>query len=153
MPTIELISLDCPDVPSLPRYRTFAYRADTELVSDRSLFQPNFDALRGVMVHLANKELEHSRSLWFAGNIMDWPCDDALLFTSETRDDVMDFMRHLIAASPQKRLAFSTDYQFGGPRRECGEISLSQFFQLHDQHALRYNCLWYVRADEGPSLS
>ncbi len=153
MPTIELVSINCPEVPALPRYRTFAYRADRSLVSDRGLFQPEFSSLHGVMVHLANKELEHSRARWFAGTLVDWPCDDAFIFRSEIRDDVMDLMHRLLQASPRQRLAFATDYQFGGERQECGEITLSQFFQLHDRHALRYNCLWYIRGDQEHGLS
>lgn len=102
------------------------------------------------MVHLANKELEGSKNGWYAGTVVDWPCDDAMLFRSETRDDVMDLMQRLLEASPQGRLAFATEYQFGGEKKECGEISLSEFFRLHDRHALRYNCLWYVRSD-GPN--
>ena len=147
MPTIELISIDCPEAPPLPRYPSFACRADAALVSRRGLFQPVFDSMHGVMVQLANKELENAKSCWYAGTVMDWPCDDALIFRSETRDDVMDLMRLLLQASPQHRLAFATEYQFGGEKRECGEISLSEFFNLHDRHALRYNTLWYVRPD------
>jgi hypothetical protein len=147
VPTIELISIDCPEAPALPRYPTFACRADSALVSRRGLFQPTFDELNGVMVNLANKELEGANSAPYAGTVMDWPCDDALLFRSETRDDVMDLMQRLLEASPKHRLAFATEYQFGGEKRECGEVSLSEFFQLHDRHALRYNCLWYVHSD------
>lgn len=99
------------------------------------------------MVNLANKELEGAKGAPYAGTVMDWPCDDALLFRSETRDDVMDLMQRLLEASPRHCLAFAAEYQFGGERRECGEVSLSEFFQLHDSHALRYNCLWYVRSD------
>lgn len=147
MPAIELISIDCPEAPPLPRYPSFACRAASDLVSRRGLFQPVFDNMHGVMVNLANKELEGSKSTCYAGTVMDWPCDDALLFRSETRDDVRDLMQRLLDASPQHRVAFAAEYQFGGEKCECGEISLSEFFQLHDRHALRYNCLWYVRSD------
>ncbi|HSI63634.1 MAG TPA: hypothetical protein VLE43_10965 [Candidatus Saccharimonadia bacterium] len=147
MPTIELISIDCPEAPALPRYPSFACRTDPVLISRRGLFQPVFDSLNGVMVNVANKELEAVSNVSYAGTVVDWPCDDALLFRSESRDDVMDLMQRLLKASPQHRLAFATEYQFGGEQKECGEISISEFFNLHDRHALRYNTLWYVRSD------
>ncbi len=56
-------------------------------------------------------------------------------------------MQRLIAASPQRRITFSTDYQFGGDRQECDEVTLAEIFRLHDGPALRYNRFWYVRSD------
>lgn len=148
MPTIELISIGCRKVPALPKYPSFAYIADTDLVTHRGLFQNLFDSLTGAIVHLANKGFEGNEDGgWFAGLIMDWGDDGALIFLPETRRDVADLMERLIAASPQRRITFSTDYQFGGDRKECGEVSLSEFFRLHDQRALRYNTFWYVHPD------
>ncbi len=148
MPTIELISIGCLKVPELPKYPSFAYIADTELVTHRSIFQNVFDSLTGVIVHLANKSFEGADGgYWFAGTIMDWKDDDALVFLPETRRDVADLMQQLIAASPERRITFSTDYQFGGDRQECGAVTLAEFFRLHDEHALRYNRLWYVEPD------
>jgi hypothetical protein len=173
MPTIELVSIGCLKVPDLPAYSSFAYKVDTKLRSHRVLFQEVFDSLTGVIVHLANKELEGDPDFCFAGMIMDWShmeasCDEALLFLPQTRQDVADLMQRLIAASPQHRITFSTDIQWEllppppQPRRttsaggveweegegqECGEVTLSEFFRLHDAHALRYNCLWFVRPD------
>jgi hypothetical protein len=148
MPTVELISIGCPKVPELPKYSSFAYIAETELVTHRSLFQNVFDSLTGVIVHLANKEFEGEEDGgWFAGMIMDWDDSDALVFLPDSRRDVADLMQRLIAVSPERRITFSTDYQFGGDRQECGEITFSEFFRLHDEHALRYNRFWYVRPD------
>jgi hypothetical protein len=178
MPTIELISIGCLQAPDLPQYSSFAYIADTKLVSHRALFQKVFDALTGVIVHLANKELEGDTTFWFAGKIMDWShmdsChDEALLFLPHTRRDVANLMQRLIAASPQRRITFSTDIQWEllppspqrrlitiapglqrevGDGQECGEVAFSEFFRLHDAHALKYNCLWYVRPDANGAL-
>jgi hypothetical protein len=148
VPTIELISIGCPTVPVLPRYDSFAYIAEAELRSHRGLFQPVFDTLRGVIVHLANKSMEgHEDGCWFAGMIMDWDDDEALVFLPDTLLDVRDLMLRLLAVSPQQRIIFSTDYQFGSERQECGEITLSRLFELHGSKALRYNQLWYVTKD------
>lgn len=148
MPTIELISVGCPNIPELPRYDSFAYIAEAELRSHRNLFQGVFDSLTGVIVHLANKHMEgHEDECWFAGMIMDWHEDETLLFLPDTLLDVWDLMKHLLEASPQNRITFSTDYQFGSERREYGEISLSQFFDLHARHELRYNHMWHIKPD------
>ena len=149
MPTIEMISIGCKQPPDLPRYDSFAYYAEPKLQSHRGLFQSVFDSLSGIIVHLANKDMEgHEDGCWFAGKIMDWQRDDnALIFLPDTLLDVRDLMQRLIAASPQRHITFSTDYQFGGRRRECGEITFSQFFDLHARRKVRYNRFWYVTPD------
>ena len=150
MPTIELISIGCPQVPDLPRYDSFAYIAEMKLQSHRELFQPVFDSLSGMIVHLANKQYEgHEEGCWFAGMIMDWKGDDdALIFLPDTLLNVRDLMKRLFAASPHHRITFSTDYQFGGDRQECGEVTFSAFFDLHARRSLRYNSLWILRPDD-----
>lgn len=151
MPTLELISIDCPEIPVLPAYPTFAYRMEKELRSHRSLFQPAFDELSGVIVHLANKELEGTNSRWFAGMLMDWYSTNALVFQTEVRDDVADLMQRLLDASPVGQVTFSSDYQFGGCGQETREVSLRDFFRLHDRHALRYNTLYQVHEELVPA--
>lgn len=135
-------------MPDLPKYSSFAYIAETKLVSHRSLFQNVFDSLTGVIVHLANKSLEGDKDGgWFAGMIMDWTDDDSLIFLPETRRDIAELMQRLIDASPEQQITFSTDYQFGGDRQECGKLTLKEFFGLHDEHALRYNRLWHLKSN------
>ncbi|HEX2948597.1 MAG TPA: hypothetical protein VHV83_03360 [Armatimonadota bacterium] len=152
MPTIELVAIDCRAIPDLPSYQSFAYRVDTQLESDRALFQPVFEALNGIMIHLANKDFEgDDNGPWFAGAIMDWTqtgshCKQVLIFLPETRDEIIDLMQRLLCASPQHRITFSTDYQFGGERRICSEITLADFVNLHDQRSLRYNELYFIRS-------
>jgi len=148
VPTIELISSGCPTIPDLPRYDSFAYIAEIKLVSHRSLFQSVFDSLRGVIVHLANKQYESEpEGCWFAGMIMEWKDDDALMFLPDSLLDVRDLMKRLLKVSPENRIVFSTDYQFGGNRRERGEISFAKFFDLHTRRQLRYNSLYFIQAD------
>jgi len=121
---------------------------ESVLVSHRDLFQSVFEKLSGVIVHLGNKELEEENyAFWFAGMLMDWQHDEALVFLPEPRQEVADLMRRLISLSPQKRIIFASDYQFGGARHEYGEVCLSEFLRLHDQGELRYNCLWYISAE------
>lgn len=152
MPTIELVSIGCPEVPNLPQYPSFAYKAETTLRSHRDRFQNVFDTLSGVIVHLADKDLEHANIGWFAGMLMVWDEDRAdeleLLFRQDTFPDIQDLMIRLMRSSPQHRITFSSDVQgdeYG--HCQCGEVTLSEFLRLHDKRALRYNCLWYIRSD------
>ena len=78
---------------------------------------------------------------------MEWTEDDALVFRPETRRDIANLMQYLLAASPEQKITFSTDYQFGGERQECGEVTLDEFFRLHDSHALRYNRIWHLKSN------
>ena len=194
MPTIEIVSIDCSAIPDLPCYRSFAYRAETQLVSHRALFQPIFDKLNGIIVHLENKEMEGEHGMWFAGGIMDWmqnsedeereltataksivrvvqegatelekilavkqyllirsiipeECETVLRFLPETLVDIIDLMQRLLCASSQHRITFSTDYQFGGESRICGEITLAEFVKIHDQRTIWYNELYFIRSE------
>jgi hypothetical protein len=107
-----------------------------------------FDSLSGIIIHLGNKELEEKKSgFWFAGSLMDWNYGEALVFLPNSRQEVADLMLKLIMLSPQKRITFSSDYQFGSSRQECGGVTLSQFLKLHDQKRLRYNSIWYICSD------
>lgn len=58
MPTIEIVSLECPTIPELPLFSNFAFIAETNLRSHRGLFQPALDSSKGVIIHLGNKKFE-----------------------------------------------------------------------------------------------
>ncbi len=145
MPTVELISVDCSEVPKLPVYSSFAHRAETRLISHRALFQPVFDLFTGVIVHLGNKDQENEANGFFAGRLMNWETDNVVEFAPEPRREVFDLMTVLMRASPEQHITFSTDYQLGGEMAEGGEVSLPKFFDLHDAGRIRYNTLWHVR--------
>lgn len=148
MPTIELISVGCREVPQLPCYNSFAYKAETKLITHRSLFQGIFDTLDGIIVHLANKDCEGEKYYgWFAGDIMHWEeSNSPLVFLPDALADIRNLMIRLLAASPSGTLIFSTDYQFGGDRTIAGEIGFDDFFRLHGKKALRYNTLYYLKS-------
>lgn len=156
MPTIELASIGCTQPPDLPYYDSFTYSVETRLFSHRELFQPVFNDLNGVIVHLANKERESTQAgLWFAADLINWngahldaeEDTKPLIFLPDALLDVRDLMRRLLTASPQKHITFSSDYQFGGEERENEEISFSRFFKLHASQELYFNHLWHVVPD------
>ena len=132
MPTIELVSLSCSRVPKIPRYRSFGWLADAKLDSHRTLFQSLFDEQRGVIFHLGNKEQEQNpNGYWFAGMVMDWEKAKTVFFPQDAFDEFQDLLSRLLRASPEKRVIFSTDYQFGGRRAVFGEIRLKTFLTMH----------------------
>jgi len=147
LPTIEIVSVKAPSETKLPQYNSFAYMADSTIESHRGLFQHKFDDLKGVMVHLANKELgEENDGDWFAGKLMDWNRDDdPLFFETQVIPDVFDLMHRLLNASPVATLTFSSDYQFGPPSvEEDSPLSMDRFWQLHDADKLRYNAFYRI---------
>lgn len=148
MPTIELVSIDCSTAPKLPKYSSFAYILESKLESHRGLFQSVFDSLSGIIIHLGNKDLEEEKDdFWFAGKLMDWKYDENLVFLPNSFKEVADLMQKLIILSPQKHILFSSDYQFGGEKKQYDEVALSQFFKLHDQKKLHYNSIYFIYSD------
>jgi len=148
MPTIELISIGCKKVPDLPNYSSFAFIAETGVQSHRGLFQSSFDLFDGVIVHLANKAFEGTDGCWFAGHLVDFGSHGTTLgFRPEVIPDLRHLMLKLLAASAGGWITFSTDYQFGGRRRERSKVGLSQFFKLHDGGMLRFNELWFIHGE------
>ena len=124
------------------------------LSADRAggLFQTLFNEQHGVIFHLGNKEQEKDpEGYWFAGGVMDWTEARTVFFPREARSEFQDLLIRLLRASPEGRVLFSTDYQFGGKRRVFGEICLSSFLAMHDERKLKYNVLYYIRKDACPT--
>ena len=176
MPTIEILSLGCETVPDLPTFSSFTFIAESDLQSHRALFQPVFDTVSGVIVHLGNKELEKDLKagkvgFWFCGDLIDWseegiklPIIDPALgeeqWWGEDQDyafrflrDVVPEMRELFSTllqqSPVGQIFFSTDYQFGPAKAmQRSNYTISQLFEEHERWGLRWNCLYQIM-DEG----
>jgi hypothetical protein len=148
MPTVEIVSLGCIRIPKIPRYQTFGWRAEKVLKSHRNLFQSLFDEQKGVIFHLGNKDMEKSpEGCWFAGKVMDWTEGKTVFFPRKTFTEFKDLLTRLIESSPEKRIIFATDYQFGGKRSIWGELRVSTFLKLHKARKIKYNTLIYIRKD------
>ncbi|MEO1131456.1 MAG: hypothetical protein AAFX40_01985 [Cyanobacteria bacterium J06639_1] len=147
MPTIEMISIGASWPLQLPSYSGFAYQSEREIVSHRSLFQSILDELEGVIVHLANKNLEKHRGFWFTGRLMDWEQEDNVMrFKQDVLPQVVSLMHQLIQYSPTSDLIFLTDYQFGGQRQVIESLmSASEFLRLHDENQLNFNTLYRIQ--------
>lgn len=147
MPTIEIISIGCQKVPTLPRFRGFAYQTEDKLVSHRGLFQSILDKSNGVIVHLANKSFEGTDGFWFAGDLINWDSNDALQFRKQQSRDVRRLMETLLASSPTGEIIFLTDYQFGPSRKKVERklLTLDRFWKMHDAGTIRFNALYRIK--------
>jgi hypothetical protein len=162
-------------MPDIPTFSTFAYEAETELVSHRGLFQSVFGGTSGVIVHLGDKDLQKyldrgEWSCWFAGDLIAWsekrivlPGIDMALgddqwwgegqmslfrFKPEVVPDVRQLLEILLRASPAGRAMFSTDIQFGPAEgRECEGYSIERLFREHETVGLAWNCLYHINRE------
>jgi len=147
MPTIEIIAVDCPKVPSLPRFRGFAYIAEDKLCSHRALFQDILDKHTGVIVHLANKDFEGTDGCWFAGALMNWDHARVLRFLKQPARDARRLLKLMLMASPTGEVLFLSDYQFGPSRKKMERkvLTLDGFWTMHDAGGIKYNALYRIK--------
>jgi hypothetical protein len=161
MPTIELISVGCCEIPELPDFESFTLEAESVLQSHRGLFQANFDKVSGVIVHIANKDVE-GNFCGFAGNLIDcekdhvlaipeddtWSGEDQLFefrFKPSIVDDLKTLIGILIESSPCKEVWFSTDIQFGPSETSEENTTLERFLRQIESSALFWHRLYIIR--------
>jgi hypothetical protein len=129
----------------------FAVASDAALVSHRrpSLFQEDFDRLQGCLYHLGNPALKNpdAPGCFFAWDLLSPECraqeaEVFLQFAGDYTAGVRRLLEALLRSSPQRRLIFTSDHQFGPPTpARLAEVSLEAFWALHDARTLRMNAL------------
>lgn len=136
----------------------FRVDAESKLLSQRTpspLFQADFDALDGCIYPL----IKQSRGACTAGDLLDawWK---ELRFKPEYVPHVQGILSDLLAASPEGRVLFTSDYQYGqDPRRYKRPLSLANFWALHTEGRLWANALYPLVRDRparqraGPPLA
>jgi hypothetical protein len=162
MPTIELISIECADIPELPDFESFSFEAECALQSHRGLFQSKFDEVSGVIVHLANKRVDGTFG-GFAGNLIDWSKDEFItlpegddtwrgedqLFQFQFEPSIVGDLKTLIMilmeSSPRKEVWFSTDIQFGPSKTSEESTTLDRFFHQIESSALFWHRLYMIK--------
>ena len=154
MPSVELVCVGQRDPVSLPAL-PFAVRAGPELVSDRGprpLFQRDFDGLSGWMYHLGNPDCGTPGygAAFFAFDLLSRRSQDhgatgLLEFAPGVALAVRALVAWLLAASPEGRVMFTTDWQFG-PADACWfpPVSEAEFWAEHDAGRLRLNSLYPI---------
>src|SRR5262245_12891484 len=148
MPTIEIISINQLQ-PSPHDHFTFAVEAESVLRSHRNLWQSRIDTLAGCIYHLGNPKLKTSNGIFFASELLtDRFLEDApfLEFVHAHTPGVRELLAEAVRCSPQGSALFLSDWQFGPDRYEHPEeVTLEQFWKLHDEQGVRLNALYRVR--------
>jgi hypothetical protein len=152
MPSIEIVCVGQAE-PLEFGPLSFALIADSRLVSHRRpkpLFQSDFDQLTGCMYHLGNPDLRSGsrRRPFFAYDLLSETSQDSAIFfefAGEHRPDAVRVLSALLAASPEGRLLFTTDWQFGPENSErYPPVTLQGFWRLHDERRLRLNAAYPI---------
>lgn len=146
MPSIEIVCIgqaapsDFSDLP-------FAVAAENRLKSHRSpepLFQTDFDPLQGCIYHLGSPRLKNPNApgAYTASDLLtDWW--EGIHFKPEYVPHVRRLLCELLAASPEERLLFTSDYQFGPKmRRYRRPLTLETFWKRHGTKRLHTNALY-----------
>ncbi len=127
----------------------FAVHAENRLKSHRwpsPLFEEDFHRLRGCMYHLGSPELKdptYPYRYTASALLEEWW--EALRFKPEFRGHVRRLLEDLLGSSPEGKLVFTSDYQFGpSPRRYRRPRTLDEFWELHDTGRLRANALYVL---------
>jgi hypothetical protein len=154
VPSIEIICVgqrDPIDFNDLP----FAVESGTELKSHRvpkPLFRKDFAGLKGCIYHLGNPDLKAQRTgrIFFAYDLLSDQSRSAsrsrfLEFRPDYINGINDLLASLMDASPERRLLFTSDWQFG-PRRAYRSpiITLDQFWSMHNSRKLRLNAAYPI---------
>src|SRR5207237_8518459 len=138
------------DFSSLP----FKVRAEKELVSHHStnsLFQSDFDRLRGYIYHV----LDGSTLTCYELLVRDWydehgnsnGADENVEFREEYAGAVKRMLEELLNSSPVGQVLFTTDYQFGPEEAErFGPLLFAAFKQLYNAGKVRMNAAYLITA-------
>ena len=142
MPSVEIICISQPE-PIVFENMPFRIDAEKELRSHRTpspLFQADFDQLTGCIYHLTKQ----SKGAFTAYELID-VCWRELRFKPEYVPYVQQILSMLLDASPQGKILFTSDYQFGPKRKRYKRpITLDKFWTLHDEGKLWANALYPV---------
>lgn len=157
MPSIEIVCLGQQEPVSFD-YAPFPVEAETSLISHRgssSLFQGDFDRMQGCIYHLGGPcllfPLERRRYAYTAADLCsEWW--DIIHFKPRYALYVATILGQLLSASPEQKLFFTSDYQFGPRvRRLQRPLTLRAFWHRHDTMKLRTNtACWIVDEQAHP---
>ena len=154
MPSIEIICIGQAS-PLALRSLSFAVEAESRLLSHRGprpRFQHDFDQLKGCIYHLGNPSLRvaPTAGAFLAYELLSEASREAeppsfLEFAAEHEADANKVLAILLQASPDGRLLFTSDWQFGPPgSRRCEPVALPEFWRLHEERALLLNAAYPI---------
>ncbi len=146
MPSVEIVCIGQPE-PIVFENMPFRIDAENRLVSQRTpspLFQTDFDLLTGCIYHL----IKQSRGACTAVELLDawW---EELRFKPEYVPNIQQILSELLTASPEGKVLFTSDYQFGpNTKRYKRPLTLGNFWALHAEGKLRANALYPLTRDK-----
>ena len=146
MPSVEIVCIGQPE-PIVFENVPFRIDAKNKLRSQRTpspLFQADFDVLSGCIYHL----IKQSRGACTAYDLLDiwW---EEIRFKPEYVADINHILTELLAASPEGKVLFTSDYQFGPKQRRYKRpITLGKFWVLHAEGKLWANALYPLKQDK-----
>jgi hypothetical protein len=155
MPSIEIACVGLQDALQPPA-TSFAVAYERGLRSHRSpspRFQHDFDGLTGCLYHLGNPNLAGSHEgFYFAYDLLSDASRSAdppafLEFDGNYVESLRAFLDWLLLTSPDGKLLFTSDWQFGPDwTKRCDPITLGEFWRLHDSRALLLNASYPINA-------
>ena len=150
MPTIEIVCLEQKEPLDFPNI-SFAVEAENEVISHRGLFYEEFKKLDGCIYHLGSPDVRRRiNGAFYAAELLDWKVEalegGRLKFSPQFIGDIQQMFNTLLEASPQHRLIFSSDYQFGPEqtRRYQRPLRLETFWRKHDAGKLWLNARYFL---------
>jgi hypothetical protein len=167
MPTIEIASINSTGLGLNQADFDIAIIEETKLESHRGLFYHFLRKQNGVIIHIGNPDFkENKKGGFFAGQIVDWSfeSDEEQLISSDIgtenqeevpqqrfkfkdkhKSDIDRLLQASMKSSPNSKIYFLTDYQFG-PEQGTFEITntILDFWILHDKKGLKFNALYEI---------
>lgn len=148
MPTIEIVSVNAKALNLRQGDFNLTILEEDKLESHRGLFYHYLLKQQGTIIHIGNPSIKYNESEgYFAGDIVDWSfdLDTNFQFKQEFKDDIKRILEKAMDKSPENKIYFLTDYQFG-PDKEVfdGFTDLAKLWGAHDSEGLLLNALYEV---------
>jgi hypothetical protein len=169
MPTIEIISVNATELEVNQDEYEVAIILENKLISHRNLFYDFLLTQNGIIIHIGNPDLKKDKdNFYFAGEIINWNFEQPDLdkkrkglksnnknswanqefffqFEYKYKDEIRRIMQSSIKSSPENKIYFLTDNQFGPEKASFKKVDeLFLFWQDHDNNGLAWNTLYEI---------
>jgi len=169
MPTIEIASVNSTGLNLNQDDFDIAIIEESKLVSHRGLFYNFLLQQKGTIIHIGNPSFKTDKDGgYFAGGIIDWDFGDSdfdkkrkglksnqensyanqdfyFQFRQEYKDDINRILQTAIDNSPDNKVYFLTDYQFGPETADFKTVeNLMTLWEQHDNNGLTWNTLYEI---------
>ncbi len=170
MPTIEIASINSTGLDLNQDDYEIAIIEENKLESHRGLFYDFLLKQNGTIIHLGNPDFKTDKDGgYFAGQIIDWDFDDPDIdkkrkglksnednsyanqdfnfqFRLEYKDEINRILKSAFDSSPENKIYFLTDYQFG-PENGSFKVleNLKSLWDVHDIEGLTWNTLYELK--------